>query len=145
MKCAEEFCHIRQLWTTACIYNLCFFLIFQPVPQKGSSTAGEEQKQKPGRTSSMKLATKTGCKNARAALKPQQLLKHHQLPGWLASSEWKDSFLFLCYFSNTYKMKMLCTQHKAGYSRRDSRWVKEKIMAYSSWAVCLGSCVWCLG
>ena len=98
-----------------------FFLLFQPVPQKGSSTAGEEQKQKPGRTSSMKLATKTGCKNARAALKPRQLPKNHQLPGWLLSSEWKDSLLFLHYFSNTYKMKILHTQHKPLYSLRDSR------------------------
>jgi len=42
----------------------------------------------------MKLATKTGCKNARAALKPQQLPKHHQLPGWLLSSAWKDSYSY---------------------------------------------------
>lgn len=132
MKRAEEFCHIRQLWTTACICNSCFFIIFQPVPQKGSNTAGEEQKQKPGRTSSMKPATKTGCKNARAALKPRQLLKQHQLPGWLVSSEWKDSLLFLRYFSNIYEMKVLHTQHKPMYSLTDSRWIKEKIMAFSS-------------
>lgn len=133
MKRAEEFCHTRQHWTTACICNSCFyfFLIIQPVPQKGCSTAGQQQEQKSGRTSSMKLATKTECKNARAALKPWQLPKHHQLPGWLASSEWKDSLLFLHYFSNIYKKKMLHTQHKPVYSLRDSRWVKEKIMAYS--------------
>lgn len=124
MKCAGVFWQTRQLWTTLCIYNSCFFLIFQPVAQKGSSTAGEEQKQKPGRTSSVRLATKTGITEQKqdnrtqvCKISPETTAASEAQPAWLPCDLWMEIFSFIpkIIFLISIKLKC-CTKSVSQYT-----------------------------